>query len=123
MDGLAIEDRCVATEVGSRVYDRGIALAPIVSIASENPRRSLLKQYLASIAVVFEFVNPVIPLWRLIDRGSKLGFDEPKACGYGRHGDFVAAELSVRKEAVALSGEVGRLLARPLHTGSIKARE
>jgi hypothetical protein len=39
---------------------------------------------LASIAVVFEFVNPVIPLWRLIDRRSKLGFDEPKACGYVR---------------------------------------
>ena len=73
LDGLAIEDRCLATEVGSCVYDRGIALAPIVSIASENPRRSLLKQYLASIAVVFEFVNPVIPLWRPIDRGSKLG--------------------------------------------------
>ena len=68
---------------------------------------------MASIAVVFEFVNPVIPLWRLIDRGSKLGFDEPKACGYVRHGDFVAAELSVRKEAVALSGEVGRLLSSP----------
>jgi hypothetical protein len=35
-----------------------------------------LKQHLAAIAIVFDFVNPVLALWRLIHRGSKLGLNE-----------------------------------------------
>jgi hypothetical protein len=44
-----------------------------VSVAGEYARLPSLKQHLAAIAVVFDFVNPVLALWRLIDRGSKLG--------------------------------------------------
>ena len=28
---------------------------------------------------MFDFVNPVLALWRLIDRGRKLGLDEPES--------------------------------------------
>jgi hypothetical protein len=34
---------------------------------------------LAAIAVVFDFVNPVLAVRRLIDRGSKLGLNELEA--------------------------------------------
>jgi hypothetical protein len=34
---------------------------------------------------VFDFMNPVLALWRSIDRRSKLGFDEPEATGYAKH--------------------------------------
>jgi hypothetical protein len=51
-----------------------------VSIAGEDTGFSLLKQDLAAIAIVFDFMNPVLPLWRLIDRGSKLWLDEPEPC-------------------------------------------
>ena len=58
----------------------GITVAPIISIAREDTRLSSLKQHLAAIAIVFDFVNPVLALWRLIDRGSKLWLDEPEPC-------------------------------------------
>jgi hypothetical protein len=51
-----------------------------VSIAGEDTGFSLLKQDLAAIAIVFDFMNPVLPLWRLIDRGHKLWLDEPEPC-------------------------------------------
>jgi hypothetical protein len=56
--------------------ERGIAVAPIVSIAGEDTRPTSLKQQLAAIAVVFDFVNPVLAFGRLIDRRSKLRLDE-----------------------------------------------
>jgi hypothetical protein len=40
-------------------------------------RPATLKQHLVAIAIVFDFVNPVLPLWRLFDRGGKLRLDEP----------------------------------------------
>jgi hypothetical protein len=46
---------------------------------------SLLKQHLAAIAIVFDFMNPVLPLWRLFNRGSKLWFDKSEAGGYAKH--------------------------------------
>jgi len=41
--------------------------------ARKDTRSSSLKHHLGAIAIVFDFMNPVLPLWRLIDRGSKLG--------------------------------------------------
>ena len=56
-----------------------------MSITGEHAHPPALKHHLAAIAVVFEFVNPVLALWRLIDRGSKLGFYELEP-RYKRHG-------------------------------------
>jgi hypothetical protein len=39
------------------------------------------KQHLAAITIVFDVVNPVLALWRLVDRGSKLGLNEPEPRG------------------------------------------
>jgi hypothetical protein len=33
----------------------------------------------------FDFVNPVLALWRLIDRRSKLGFDKAKPINDAMH--------------------------------------
>ena len=57
-------------------------VSPIVSIAREDAPLFLLKQHLAAIAIVFDFMNPVLPLWRLVDRGSELGLDEPELISY-----------------------------------------
>ena len=65
--------------VAARTID-GKRVSPIVSIAGEDTGFSLLKQDLAAIAIVFDFMNPVLPLGRLIDRGSKLWLDEPEPC-------------------------------------------
>jgi hypothetical protein len=62
----------------SEVPSLWLPLAPIVSVASEYARLPSLKQHLAAIAIVFDFVNPVLALWRMIDRGSKLGRDKAK---------------------------------------------
>jgi hypothetical protein len=39
----------------------------------------LLDQHLGAIAIVFDFMNPVLALWRVIDQ---VGLDEP---GYPKH--------------------------------------
>ena len=52
-----------------------------------------LKQHLAAIAIVLDFVNPVVALWRLFDRGSELRRDKAKV-GYAGH----ATESSVPLE-------------------------
>ena len=65
-------------ELGSGADDRGIAVAPIVSIAAKDARLAALNHHLRAVAIVFDFVNPVLPLWRLIDRGSKLWLDKPE---------------------------------------------
>src|SRR6476646_8693359 len=84
---LAIDNCRLTAEVGSSADDRGITVAPIISIACEDTRLPSLKQHLAAIAIMFDFVNPVLPLWRLIDRGSKLRLDEPEPrVKYARHG-------------------------------------
>ena len=84
-NGLTIDNGRLAAEVGGGTDDRGIAVAPIVSIAGKYTRLPWLKQHLASIAIVFEFVNPVLAFGRLIDRGSKLGLNEPEPCRYAKH--------------------------------------
>ena len=75
----------MAAEIGSGADNRGIAVAPIVSVSGEYARLPSLKQHLAAIAVMFDFVNPVLAFWRLIDRGSKLGLNEPEPRDYSRH--------------------------------------
>jgi hypothetical protein len=45
-----------------------------------------LNHCLRTIAIVFDFVNPVLPFWRLIDRGSKLWLDEPEPTRYAKRG-------------------------------------
>ena len=50
--------------------------------------------YLATI--VFDFMNPVLPLWRLFDRGSKLWFDEPEPGGYAKHWGFIGCSTGNR---------------------------
>jgi hypothetical protein len=45
----------LAAEIYSGADDTGIAVAPIISVASEK------------VAIVIDFVNPVLAIWRLID--------------------------------------------------------
>src|SRR5262249_18754863 len=71
--GLTINDCRLAVEVGSGANNRGIAVAPSMSIAAEHPRLTALNHHLRAVAIVLDFVNPVLPLWWLIDRGSKRG--------------------------------------------------
>ena len=57
-----------------------------MSVAAKDTHLAALNHYLRAIAVVFDFMNPVLPLWRLIDRGSKLRLDEPKpGMEYAKH--------------------------------------
>src|SRR6478752_10321107 len=65
---------------GSGTDDRGIPVTPIISIASEDTGFSSLNQHLGAITIVFDFVNPVLALWWLINQGGKLGLDEPEPC-------------------------------------------
>ena len=51
-------------------------VAPVVSVASEYAGLPTLNQDLGAIAVIFDFVNPVLAFGRLIDRRSKLGLNE-----------------------------------------------
>ena len=81
-NGLTINDCRLAAEVGSGTDDRGIPVTPIISIASEDTGFSSLNQHLGAITIVFDFVNPVLALWWLINQGGKLGLDEPKPCHY-----------------------------------------
>src|SRR5262249_40819234 len=87
-DGFAINDRRFALEVGSGADDRGIAVAPIISISAEHTRLTALNQQLEAVAIMLDFVNPVLPLWRLIDGRSKLWLGEPEPGGYGGHAGF-----------------------------------
>jgi hypothetical protein len=50
---------------------------------------------LAAIAIVFDFMNPVLPLWRLFNRGSKLWLDESEAGGDAGHGALIEEARTV----------------------------
>jgi hypothetical protein len=84
-DGLTINDCRFAAEIGSGTDDGGETVAPIVSIPAKDTHLPALNPYLRAVAIVFNFVNPVLALWRLIDRGSKLRLNEPEPCRYARH--------------------------------------
>ena len=87
-NGLTINDCRLAAEVGSSADDAGIAVAPIMSIPAKDTHLAALNHHLRAIAIVFDFVNPVLALGRLIDRGSKLGLDEFEALGLAKHEAF-----------------------------------
>jgi len=84
-DGFTVQDCSAAIELHSRADKGRIAVSPIVAIASQNAGFSALDQDLAAIAIVFDFMNPVLARWWLIDRGSKLGLNEPEATSYAKH--------------------------------------
>ena len=79
-NGLTINDCRLAAEVGSGTDDRWITVAPIISVAGEDTGFPSLNQHLGAIAIVFDFVNPVLALWRLIDQRRKLWLDKPEPC-------------------------------------------
>jgi len=82
-------------------------LQPVVSVAGEDTGFSLLKQHLAAIAIVFDFVNPVLPLWRLIDWGSKLWLDESEPC---RKHWALYCLASLQKEALTVDARASSAL-------------
>jgi hypothetical protein len=84
-DSLTINDCGFAAEVGSSANDAGIAVAPIMSVPAKDTRLVALNHYLRAVAIVSDFVNPVLAIWRLIDRRSKLGFDEPETVVCAKH--------------------------------------
>jgi hypothetical protein len=59
--------------------------AEIIPIAGVDPRSATLHDYDAAVAIMFDFMNPVPPLRRLIDQGSKLRLDKPEAGGCAKH--------------------------------------
>ena len=69
-NGLTINDCRLAAEVGSGTDDRGIPVTPIISIASEDTGFSSLNQHLGAIAIVFDFVDPVLALSALETSGA-----------------------------------------------------
>jgi hypothetical protein len=81
-NGLAIDNCRLAAKADSGADDGGIAVAPIKSVARQHTRFAALKQYLAAISVILNFVNPVLALWRLIDRRRKLGLNEFEPFSY-----------------------------------------
>ena len=86
-DCLAINDCCLAWEVGGGANDGLITLAPIKPISVKDPRSTTLHDYNAAVAIMFDFMTPVIALWGLIDQGRKLRLDEPESgMEYAKHG-------------------------------------
>ena len=72
-------------EVGSGANNGGISVAPIMSIPAKHSHLAALNHYLRAVAIVFDFMNPVLAFWRLIDRGSKLRLDEPEPGSDAEH--------------------------------------
>ena len=85
-NGLTINDRGFAAKVGSGTNDRGITVAPIMSVPAKDTHLAALNHHLRAVAIVFDFMNPVLALWRLIDRRSKLWLDKSQAGGNAGHG-------------------------------------
>ena len=56
-----------------------------MSIPAKDTHLAAINHHLRAVAIVFDFVNPVLAFWRLIDRGSKLRLDEPEAGSYAKH--------------------------------------
>jgi hypothetical protein len=67
----------------------------------------LIKQHLAAIAIVFYFVNPVFPLWGLIDRRCDLRLDEAELAIHARHAMHLgkASENASHLVATTASGQ------------------
>jgi hypothetical protein len=56
-----------------------------MSIPAKDTHLAALDHHLRAVAIVFDFVNPVLAFRRLIDRGSKLWLDKPEAGSYAKH--------------------------------------
>jgi hypothetical protein len=56
-----------------------------MSIPAKDTHLAAINHHLRAVAIVLDFVNPVLALRRLIDRGSKLGLDEPEARSYAEY--------------------------------------
>ena len=56
-----------------------------MSIPAKDTHLAAINHDLRTVAIVFDFVNPVLALRRLIDRGSKLRLDKPEAGCYAKH--------------------------------------
>jgi hypothetical protein len=87
---MASPSMMAAGTEGSMRPERGIAVRPIISVASEDASLPSRKQHLAAIAVIFDFVNPVIPLRGLIDERCELRLDEYNA----RHAAYLGMEAT-----------------------------
>jgi len=70
------------------VDDTGIAVAPVVAIPAKHTRLPALDHHLRAVAIVFDFVNPVPPLWGLLCRRGKLGLDKSKPVIYANMATF-----------------------------------
>jgi hypothetical protein len=122
-DSLTINDCGFAAETGSSANDAGIAVAPIMSIPAKDTRLAALNHHLRAVAIVFDFMNPVLALRRLIDRGSKMRLDKLSRLVTRNMGlrypaffsgsDFSCAFLSSKSPAsVSHLGEVGVVQSR-----------
>jgi hypothetical protein len=96
-NGLTINNCGLAAEIGSGTDDGGETVSPIVSIPAKDTHLAAIKHHLRAITIVFDFVNPVLALRRLIDRGSKLWLDELEAGSYAEHERFVVGGRSLGK--------------------------
>jgi hypothetical protein len=83
----------LAVELASSSDDAGIAVAPIMSIPAKDAHLAAIKQHLRAVAIVFDFVNPMLAFGRLFDRGSKLWLDEPEPTRCARHGAALSGFL------------------------------
>jgi hypothetical protein len=86
---LTINDCRLAVETSSSADDAGIAVAPIISIPAKDTHLAAINHHLGAVAIVFDFVNPVLALWRLIGWGSKLRLDEPETGADAKHWGLV----------------------------------
>ena len=84
-DSLTINDCGFAAETGSSANDARIAVAPIISIPAKDARLAALNHHLRAVAIVFDFMNPVLARWRLIDREGKLRLDESETVVCPKH--------------------------------------
>src|SRR6476659_8086302 len=91
--GLSINDCRFAAETSSSTNDAGITVAPIMSIPAKDTRLAALNHHLRAVAIMFDFVNPVLALRRLIDRGSNLRLDKPEPTRYTKHGAALSGFL------------------------------
>jgi hypothetical protein len=51
-----------------RSDDARITVAPIISIPAKDTQLAAINHHLRAVAIVSDFVNPVLALWRLFNR-------------------------------------------------------
>src|SRR5262245_27793669 len=75
-------------------------VAPIIAIATKHKGLAALNHHLRAVAIMLDFVTPVLPIWRL---RSKLWLDEPESGSYHQ---------PVASESAAISSMKARLLSK-----------